>query len=353
MDLVRFFISIASIPQRLHLVDRTVISFARQTRPPERVLLVLPYRYTRWPLLRPNLTLVHPHPLLEFHRCPTDDGPGTKSLCALPRLAALLGISSARHHSSSVPPPSSLELAMLVLADDDREYKPSALELIEGAALHARSVDREARAARMTRAATDDDTGRLGVSRGSPPLRARAFSFQANPLPNSNVGNHTPSLIVGQGADLVQATWRPDPKRARRHTDDATRPHATCARLLTLTVLLALLLDLASTTVCAAARGPLRAPPRVDHGHGRHARLLRAERGGRSRLLLPRRCVDVELPAGCDGGGGLPGYHGRQWGRRRQRLGPDSRTTAIHGACAWLAGDVVYGAAALRRQRDA
>ena len=77
---MRFFISIASIPQRLHLVDRTVISFARQTRPPERVLLVLPYRYTRWPLLRPNLTLVHPHPLLEFHRCPTDDGPGVGGL---------------------------------------------------------------------------------------------------------------------------------------------------------------------------------------------------------------------------------------------------------------------------------
>ena len=40
---LRVFVSIASIPQRLHLVDRTVRCFSHQHDPPEKILLVLPH----------------------------------------------------------------------------------------------------------------------------------------------------------------------------------------------------------------------------------------------------------------------------------------------------------------------
>ena len=178
----------ASIPQRLHLVDKTVQSFARQSLPPELILLVLPHKYTRWPLIEPNLTLVHSHPLLEIRRCPMDDGPGTKSLCALPRLAELLRSSGDGGETHSGP-----SNAILVLADDDREYKPGALALMADAILY-----HAAASARMTSSKLNQ---KLSAAE-SAALALRAFSFHTNMLPNSHIGNHTRPLIVGQGADL-------------------------------------------------------------------------------------------------------------------------------------------------------
>jgi hypothetical protein len=81
--------------------------------------------------------------------CEADDGPGTKLLCALSRFLELC---------SSAPATSAL-----VLADDDREYKPTALTLL-ASALHRAPLF--------------------------------AYSFMRYTLPDSG------GLNVGQGADL-------------------------------------------------------------------------------------------------------------------------------------------------------
>ena len=96
-----------------------------------------------------NRTHIHAHPLLEVRTCEADDGPGTKLLCALSRFLELC---------SSAPATSAL-----VLADDDREYKPTALTLLASALQRA-------------------------------PLFA--YSFMRYTLPDSG------GLNVGQGADL-------------------------------------------------------------------------------------------------------------------------------------------------------
>ena len=160
---LRMFVSIASIPQRLHLVPNTVKSMAAQTFPPERVFLVLPYRFTRWPTVSVNLSLVvQPiHPLLQICRCERDDGPGTKVLCVLPHLRRALG-----------PDVELQRNVCLILADDDREYRHTALALVRDAWLRAA-------------------------------LAPRAFSFQTYVLPNSGRADVADSaLMVGQGADL-------------------------------------------------------------------------------------------------------------------------------------------------------
>ena len=203
---LRIFISIASIPQRLHLIDKTVQSFAKQTFPVEKILLVLPYKYTRWPLLQPNISLVHAHALLEIHRCEIDDGPGTKSLCAVPRLAVLLGVSWTSWPARPMHNPTHTN-AVLILADDDREYKSSALALIADSMLYSRRFARDAASTSLgsdpVTIADDGGGSVLSSALELPALAQRAFSFATNPLPNSQIANASvPSLIVGQGADL-------------------------------------------------------------------------------------------------------------------------------------------------------
>lgn len=160
---LRMFVSIASIPQRVHLVPNTVRSFAAMTAPPERVFLVLPFWFTRWPTMSVNLSLVHPiHPMLQVCRCERDDGPGTKVLCVLPHLRRALLLRDGGPQRN----------VCLILADDDREYRHTALALVRDA---------------WHRAA----------------LAPRAFSFQTYALPNSGGSDVADSaLTVGQGADL-------------------------------------------------------------------------------------------------------------------------------------------------------
>ena len=62
------FASLASIPQRMHLVNKVVKSLAAQTYPPERILLCIPDNFTRWPGITANRSLIHPHRLLEIQR---------------------------------------------------------------------------------------------------------------------------------------------------------------------------------------------------------------------------------------------------------------------------------------------
>ena len=243
---LRLFISIASIPQRLHLVDKTVQSFAKQTFPPEKILLVLPYKYTRWPSLQPNTSLVHKHALLEIHRCETDDGPGTKSLCAIPRLAAILGVSWTSWPARAIQKPGTRTNAVLILADDDREYKPSALALMADCMLHSRrfASDVSVSAEAMTLSADGSAARAAALTGHSSALALRAFSFATNPLPNSQVTKDAsvPSLIVGQGADLfalpLDAILRHDMRAyfelaraplGHRTTAITRRPHALAA----------------------------------------------------------------------------------------------------------------------------
>jgi hypothetical protein len=198
--LLRLFVSIASIPQRIHLVDKTVRSLAQQTWPPERILLVLPHTYRRWPSLSANVSRVHAHPLLETIRCERDDGPGTKVLCALPRVLELLdssaagedGVPSYMYHAKGqrAHPHAHRRVsggtagsgsAALVLADDDREYQSHALSLIASSAvpLHETSASSGARALSFL-------TYRLSNSGGYEPRSGVLVS----------------NLTVGQGADL-------------------------------------------------------------------------------------------------------------------------------------------------------
>jgi hypothetical protein len=162
---VAFFVAITVIPARLPRLGQTVLSFANQRYPPHRILVSAPRQFTRFPGQTANLSLVKAQlrrsndrsaelalSLLETHVCDHDDGPGTKLLCVLERLRNLahmqpLGITS-----------------VAVLADDDREYKPTALHLLERAMHHS-------------------------------PIGAYAFSYSTYTLPG------TP-ITIGQGADL-------------------------------------------------------------------------------------------------------------------------------------------------------
>jgi len=160
------FVAITTIPARLPRVSQTILSLAAQSRPPQKILLSAPMQFRRFPNASMNLSLVKAQlgksvkgvaaaALLETHVCDQDYGPGTKLLCVMDRLDELsqqlqqLGTSS-----------------VAVLADDDREYKPTALQLLEKALL------------------------RPGL-----PSSAIAYSFTTYMLPGT-------SISIGQGADI-------------------------------------------------------------------------------------------------------------------------------------------------------
>ena len=163
------FVSITTVPARLPEVGLTVLSFASQRKAPRKVLVSAARRYERFPDGTANLSVVHAqlrecgHPdaefalsLLETHVCERDDGPGTKLLCVLHRLEELVEALPREAHDP-----------MVILADDDRRYRPSALQLLETAV-------------------------RLSPRR---PPAAMAYSFFTYKLPLTDVN-------IGQGADL-------------------------------------------------------------------------------------------------------------------------------------------------------
>ena len=174
---VALFVAISTIPARLPNAHLTILSLAAQTSAPRKILLSAPHTYLRFPGKLADLSLVreklqtsvhrearHALALLETHICERDDGPGTKLLCVLERLHTL---------AQSLPLGSGEP--MVVLADDDRQYKPNALRLVSTAVLH----------------------------RSPHPPAALAYSFNTYPLPQAS-----PTVSIGQGADLYAIPLR-------------------------------------------------------------------------------------------------------------------------------------------------
>ena len=139
------YMTLTTIPRRVHLIDRVVRSLVQQTRPPR----------TR-SCSRCRNSIIGSQTRLWMHRasvteCKADYGPGSKILCAVGQLATLLASQPLGRQ------------AFAVICDDDRFYQPSALALLEAAILRDPSA---------------------------------AFSFYTYDLPQ------TP-LRVGQGADIL------------------------------------------------------------------------------------------------------------------------------------------------------
>ena len=121
---LRLYVSMSTVPGRERVVRVAVDSWLQQRRPPDRLLVVAPRNYSnRFAGSSVNISAILPrHPLIEARYCATDSGPGTKLLCALPRALALCG---------------AIPSCWLVLADDDRTYKDWALQELEAAMLAA------------------------------------------------------------------------------------------------------------------------------------------------------------------------------------------------------------------------
>ena len=120
-------VSIGTVPgmRGAHFVMQAAESLLAQTRVPDRLLVVSPRKFARWPNESVDLTKVQksldaacsrrhlPTTIVGHRYCERDYGPGSKILCALPALKKL-----ARTSSTSWT---------LVVADDDKLYKPWAL----------------------------------------------------------------------------------------------------------------------------------------------------------------------------------------------------------------------------------
>ena len=155
----RFVVAITTLPGRGEKLIHAVRSLLENQRvPPERILVSAPVIFDRLPGTSANssiarLTAWLQHrdkqpgaaalPIVEVLTCPRDDGPGTKLLCALPRLSAL----------AAAPPPSAeFDHATpargplyVVLADDDLVYRPWAVQRLHAAATEP-SADVDAQA---------------------------------------------------------------------------------------------------------------------------------------------------------------------------------------------------------------
>jgi len=174
--------AISVTPARRVDVLHTARSLLLGSRPPDHLLLGAPSAFDRFPNATLDLDAVReqifacrtkiscPHAsalaVVETLRCATDDGPGTKLLCMLPRALQLAARAASR-------------LSFVVLADDDRTYKAHALQVIETLLLAA--------AARGARSA--------GYSCFTFPCNLQ-YSKKA-PSPDIDIA------LCGQGADLL------------------------------------------------------------------------------------------------------------------------------------------------------
>ena len=121
----RLYVALATVPGREFSLQHAVASLLEQQRPPDRLLVVAPPSFTvrkqgntANPLTgHVNLSSLRTAPGLETHVCERDDGPGTKLLCALPRVLAL-----AR---------GALDHSWIVVGDDDRVYNNWALARLQ------------------------------------------------------------------------------------------------------------------------------------------------------------------------------------------------------------------------------
>lgn len=116
------FVAMTTIPPRAgRPLQRAVDSLFTQRRLPDRVVVSASSVYKRFPSQHVNLTALAKREKLETLNACADAGPGTKLLCALPRLRELAAATGA---------PSD---AFAVLLDDDLRYRPWALQWLERA----------------------------------------------------------------------------------------------------------------------------------------------------------------------------------------------------------------------------
>lgn len=139
---VSLYVSIATVPGRERDLAITVETLLHQSRLPDKVLIVFPRAFT-WRAVGTsnalrgvvNTSALPRHDHVELVHCPRDDGPGTKLLCAEHHLRQ--AERNARRDGQQHPLPTRTSSAprWLVLADDDRAYKPWALMEVERAIL--------------------------------------------------------------------------------------------------------------------------------------------------------------------------------------------------------------------------
>jgi hypothetical protein len=133
------FVALTTIPGRSRSLARAIASLRSQQRPADRILLSAARTFERARTagssgggVAPELIPSGASDALEVLHCARDDGPGTKLLCALPRLRELAaGLSAAAARS-----------AFVALVDDDLVYRSWVLRLLE------RAVSDDARAER-------------------------------------------------------------------------------------------------------------------------------------------------------------------------------------------------------------
>ena len=165
-------VSIATVPgiRESRMVGEAVQSLLRGSHVPERIVIVAPRFFTRFSN-RVNFTRLRGQFLgnlqrVEMRYCAQDYGPGTKLLCALPVLRRL----------ATAP-----NIWSLVVADDDKYYKPWALEGLVATIAQAPST-------RFAFSYLVNDLWLRGKL--NPTLMARAV-------------RRRPDLRMGQGADLM------------------------------------------------------------------------------------------------------------------------------------------------------
>ena len=135
-----FLVSVGTVPgvRAKGMVLRSLESLLNMARAPDCTLLVAPRSFMRFPNETVNLEQIRgrlsekaqKNPTLRMRYCARDYGPGSKLLCALPVLRRL-----------AKP---AMERWMIVLADDDRIYKPWALHGVEAALMQAGTPIRHA-----------------------------------------------------------------------------------------------------------------------------------------------------------------------------------------------------------------
>eukprot|EP00908_Phaeocystis_cordata_P006591 Transcript_17209.p1 GENE.Transcript_17209~~Transcript_17209.p1 ORF type:complete len:641 (-),score=-7.25 Transcript_17209:216-2138(-) len=118
---VALFVLLGTTPLRVSNLRRTVSSFVNQWRLPQAIIVSTPRQYARFPKQHANLSIIEHHPLLTLIECAEDYGPATRILCAYPLVEQL---AAAEPFSTS---------SFVVVADDDRVYKPDVLERVEAA----------------------------------------------------------------------------------------------------------------------------------------------------------------------------------------------------------------------------
>jgi hypothetical protein len=122
----QLFVAITTIPPRAGApLQRAVDSIYRQRRMPDALVVSAAARYRRFADASVDLSTLGAREGLQLISACDDHGPGTKLLCALPRLRQL----AARHSGASGGASSR---AFAVLLDDDLRYKPWALDYLEG-----------------------------------------------------------------------------------------------------------------------------------------------------------------------------------------------------------------------------